>query len=97
MTADEKKIAASSRKLNRIIAKEWRQIKPELERCIKIGDYEAERYLRSMVFRRQQELLCEWTEWRLTLPPFVTKESGYYMKHPVTPENRHLLTPAFPS
>lgn len=90
---DERKIAAATRKLDKMIAKEWRQIKPELERCIRSGDYEAERYLRSRVYRRQKELLREWTEWRLTLPPFMTKEDGFYRRHPVTPENQHLLQP----
>lgn len=88
---DDKKIDAARRKLNRMIAKEWRQIEPELKRCLKEGNYEAERYLRSRVFQRQCELIREWQDWRLTQPPFMTKEDGYYMRHQVTPENEHLL------
>ncbi len=96
MSAMEKKIDASIRKLNRLIAKEWRAAVPELNRCLKSGEYEHERFLRARMQERQQELVREWREWRLTLPPFMTKEKGFYMKHPVTPDNAHLLTPTSP-
>lgn len=92
-TMDDKKIAAMLRKLNKMIAKEWRQIEPELKRCIKEGRYEAERYLRARVHQRQRQLIREWQEWRVQQPPFTTKENGYYMRHQVTPENEHLLMP----
>jgi hypothetical protein len=87
------KIAKSIRKLNRLIAKEWRAIEPELKRCLKIGHYESERLLRSRATERQRELVRQWEEFRLTLLPFMTKEKGYYVRHPVTPENQHLLRP----
>jgi hypothetical protein len=90
---DDRKIDAARRKLNRMIAKEWRQIEPELKRCIREGRYEAERYLRARAYQRQRELIREWQAWRLQQPPFMTKEDGYYMCHQVTPENEHLLMP----
>jgi hypothetical protein len=90
---DDRKIAATLRKLNKMIAKEWRQIEPELKRCLKEGNYEAEGYLRSRVYQRQCELIKEWQDWRMTQPPFTTKAEGYYVRHPVTPENAHLLSP----
>jgi hypothetical protein len=92
MTLDEE-ISKSVKKLNRLIAKEWRTIAPELNRCMKDGDYDRERFLRGIMLERQQNLLVQWEEWRLTKPPFVIKESGFYMLHPVTPENSHLLRP----
>lgn len=100
MSADEKKISSMLRKLNKMIAKEWRQIEPELKRCIKAGDYDAEKYLRSRVLQRQRELIREWQDWRLTQPPFMTNMGGYYVQHQVTPENSHenshLLNPSSP-
>jgi len=88
----EKKIAASIRKLNKEIAKEWRATVPELNRCIRAGEYESEGILRAGFNERQRELVHQWQEWRLTLPPFRTKEKGYYMQHPVTQDNVHLLS-----
>lgn len=92
MTLD-KEISVSVKKLNRLIAKEWRAMAPELNRCLKEGDYDGERLLRGIILERQRKLLTQWEEWRLTRPPFMTKEDGYYMLHPVTPENSHFLRP----
>ena len=88
-----KKIAASVKKLNKAIRAEWRRIEPELKRCLKAGDYHAERIWRSRAAKRQRELVDQWKDFRLTLPPFITKEKGYQVMHPVTPENVHLLSP----
>lgn len=86
-------IIKSVRKLNRMIAKEWRSIQPELKRYLKEGDYERERALRSRMAERQWAMVEQWKDFRLTLPPFRIKEKGFYRLHPVTEENAYLLRP----
>lgn len=86
-------IAASLKKLNKQIAAEWRHIGPELKRCLKVGDYHAEQVLRSRASERQRELVDQWKDFRITLPPFMTKGQDHYVMHPVTPDNIHLLSP----
>lgn len=88
-----REVERSIRRLNRLIAKEWRHVEPELKRCVKRGEYERERWLRARTAERVRELTEQWREWRLSKPPFVTKEKWYYVRHPVTPENFHLLQP----
>jgi hypothetical protein len=39
------------------------------------------------------ELYRAWQQWRLSQPPFLTKEGDVYIAHPVTPENAYLLRP----
>jgi len=92
MTLDDE-IAKSIRKLNRLIAREWRTVTPELKRYIKQGNYSAERYLRGRAIDMQRQHLRDWMEWRLTKPPFMTKENGFYVRHQITPANVHLLRP----
>jgi hypothetical protein len=86
-------VAQSIEKLGREIKREWRNIEPELKRCLKQGDYERERLIRSRAVEREEELIRQWIEWRSTQPPFITKEGKYYYRHPITPENEHLLKP----
>ena len=90
----EHEIEQSLVKLDASLSNEWNRIEPELNLCLAEGDYYAERILRGRAFERQRELIRQWQDWRITLPPFTTKEKGYYQRHPITPENRHLLSPA---
>lgn len=89
------KIAASIRRLYRLLRREERRFEREIKRALKEGHYERERRLSHMLHVRRYELLSEWKQWRLTQPPFVTKSKAgdWYERHPVTPENQHLLRP----
>jgi len=86
-------IEQSLLKLDVALTAEWQRIAPDLDTCLERGDYDMERILRGAAFERQRELIQQWQAWRVTLPPFTTKERGYYQRHPITPENRHLLSP----
>ena len=88
-------IAVSIRKLHRLIRHEQRRFEPEIKRALRLGEYERERRLGHMLHVRIYELTREWEEWRLTQPPFITKSAygPWCERHPVTPENQHLLRP----
>lgn len=66
-----------------------RVLPPLIER----GEYwEADHY-RARVLDRVRELECHWQDVRQLLPPFTTYKDGLLYRHPVTEENRHLLSP----
>lgn len=71
---------------------EWKRAQPELRRLVAKGDYAGERMYLFMVFARINKLRREVRELQLSMPPFVTEKDGVLWKHPVTDENRHLLT-----
>lgn len=89
------KVSVSIRRLYRLIRQEQRRFEPEIKRALREGEYERERRLSHMLRIRTYELTREWEEWRLTQPPFITKvpRRNWYERHPVTPENQHLLRP----
>lgn len=83
--------AKAIKRCERDIAREWKRAAPELKRRVREGRYEAERFYRAQVYRRMYMLREDIVALRLQMPPFMTKEDGFYRQHPVTEENSHLL------
>lgn len=84
--------ADAIQEIDRRIAAEWQHISPLIAAYVRDGEYDKAQYCRRHTIEEVRRLERERVECRLQMPPFMTQKGGHFYLHPVTDENRHLLS-----
>lgn len=76
------------------ISAEWAHCEDQVEYCLARGDIDQAEFCRRQYIERIEMLEQELRDTILAMPPFLTLEGMVYHRHPLTPENEHILREA---